>query len=178
MENRMKYIALLRGINVGKTKRIDMKQLKSIFETIGYTSVSTYINSGNIIFESSRKLTIIHDEIKSMLFDSYGYPVSLIVKTSEDLQNIVNEIPLNWINDQSERTDVAFLFAEIDSYEIIDELPLRKEFIDVRYVKGAIFWNVKRENYNKSHLNKLISHRFYQYMTIRNINTARYLAGQ
>lgn len=174
----MKYIALLRGINVGKTKRIDMKQLKSIFEAIGYTSVSTYINSGNILFESSKDLTNIHDEIKSMLFESYGYPISLIIKTSKDLKHIVNKIPLNWLNDDSQRTDVAFLFAEIDSSKVIDELPLRKEFIDVRYVKGAIFWNVKRENYNKSHLNKLISHKLYQYMTIRNINTARYLADK
>ncbi len=172
----MKYIALLRGINVGKTKRIDMKQLKSLFETAGYTSVSTYINSGNIFFESSRDLSIIYNEITSLLLERYGYPVSLIIKTSEDLRNIVKQIPSNWKNDDSERTDVAFLFAEIDSTKVIDELPLRKEFVDVRYVKGAVFWNIKRENYNKSHLNKLVGHKLYQYMTIRNINTARYLA--
>lgn len=172
----MKYIALLRGINVGKTKRIDMKQLKSIFENIGYTAVSTYINSGNVFFESSKDIKSINGEIASTFFENFGYPISVLIMTSKDLKSIVKEIPLNWLNDDIQRTDVAFLFTEIDSDSVIDDLPLRKEFIDVRYVKGAIFWNVTRENYNKSHLNKLISHQLYQHMTIRNINTARYLA--
>lgn len=172
----MKYIALLRGINVGKTKRIDMKQLKLIFENIGYTGVSTYINSGNIIFESPENIKSINDEITSKLSDNFGYPVPLLIKTSRDLKSIVKKIPSSWLNDDIQRTDVAFLFSEIDSDKVINELPVRKEFIDVRYVKGAIFWNLKRENYNKSHLNKIISHKFYQYMTIRNINTVRYLA--
>ena len=49
----MKYVALLRGINAGKNRRIDMKELKLIFESIGCENVSTYINSGNVIFESN-----------------------------------------------------------------------------------------------------------------------------
>ena len=61
--------------------------------------------------------------------------------------------------------------------KIIDELPIKKEFLDIRYVKGAIFWNVKRDDYNKSQLNKIINHKSYKLMTIRNVNTARYLAG-
>lgn len=60
----------------------------------------------------------------------------------------------------------------------IDDLPINKEFIDVRYVKGALFWNVKRENVNKSQLGKLISHKVYKLMTVRNINTVRYLVGK
>jgi uncharacterized protein (DUF1697 family) len=46
----------------------------------------------------------------------------------------------------------------------------------MRYVKGAIFWNVDRKKNNKSHINKLIGHKFYQLMTVRNVNTARFLA--
>ena len=44
------------------------------------------------------------------------------------------------------------------------------------YVKGAIIWNVTRDNYNKSQLNKIISHKIYKEFTVRNVNTARYLA--
>ncbi len=47
-----KYVALLRGINVGGNKKVEMAKLKQVFEKLGYANVSTYINSGNVIFES------------------------------------------------------------------------------------------------------------------------------
>ena len=93
------------------------------------------------------------------------------------MKKIADSIPDNWQNDSAQRTDVAYLFPEIDSTKILDELPVKKEFIEVRYIKGAIYWNVKRENVYKSQLAKLISHKLYKSMTVRNVNTARYLAG-
>lgn len=52
------------------------------------------------------------------------------------------------------------------------------DYLDILYMKGAIIWNIKRENVNKSQLAKLISHKLYKVMTIRNVNTARFLAGE
>ncbi len=173
----MKYVALLRGINVGKNNRIDMKSLKSMFDMAGYVNVSTYINSGNVIFESTKPAATIRHEIESALRSEFGLNVPTLVKTIKELQHIAGDIPAEWCNDETHRTDVAYLFKEVDSVKIIDRLPVRKEYIDIRYTKGALYWNVLRENYNKSNLNRLISHELYQYMTIRNINTARYLAG-
>jgi uncharacterized protein (DUF1697 family) len=66
---------------------------------------------------------------------------------------------------------------DLDTEDIINELPIRKEFLDVRYTPGALIGHVNREHYNKSQLNKIIGHMLYQSMTIRNIKTARYLAG-
>ncbi len=173
----MKYAALLRGINVGNSRRIDMKSLKSLFESLEYKNVSTYINSGNVLFESSKAGDVLRDEIESNLIKKFGHDIPVLVKSFSELQKIAGAIPPEWQNDETQRTDVAYLFSEIDSSKIIEELPLKMEFIDVRYTKGALYWNVERENYNKSHLNKLVSHRLYQLMTIRNVNTARYLAG-
>jgi uncharacterized protein (DUF1697 family) len=48
----MKYVALLRGINVGGNKKVDMKELKKVFESLGFENVSSYINSGNVIFDA------------------------------------------------------------------------------------------------------------------------------
>lgn len=48
----MRYIALLRGINVGGNNKVSMGELKQAFESLGFTNVSTYINSGNVIFDS------------------------------------------------------------------------------------------------------------------------------
>jgi uncharacterized protein (DUF1697 family) len=171
----LKYIALLRGINVGKTKRIEMKSLKELFEKMGFANVSTYINSGNIIFESQKPMKTIKYDIELNLINEMGYDIQTLIITNKELLKIVEKIPLAWVNDKNQRTDVAFLFSEVDSIKIIEELPIQKEYVDIRYTKGALYWNVHRDNYNKSHLNKLITHKLYQYMTIRNINTARHL---
>jgi len=172
----MKYVALLRGVNVGTTKRIEMKRLKEIFQNNGLENVSTYINSGNIIFESGKEKKIIHSELELLLFKEFKFSIPLLIKTKKELQRIVHVIPSEWVNDDTQRTDVAYLFDTIDYKAAIEKLPFRKDYIDVRYTKGALYWNVRRENYNKSHLNKLIGNELYQHMTIRNINTARYLA--
>ena len=72
----MKYVALLRGINVGKNNRIDMKSLKSIFEKNGYFNVSTYINTGNVIFESDKSSKLLVAEIESGILERTGAKIS------------------------------------------------------------------------------------------------------
>lgn len=174
----MKYIALLRGINVGGNKRIEMKKLKALFESLGYNNVSTYINSGNIIFESSdKKQSVISENIKMCLKNEFGFDISTLVKSKLEMQKIAEAIPPDWHNDLQYKTDVAYLFDEIDSEKTIDDIPVKREYLDIRYTKGAIFWNIDRKNYNKSHINKLVGHKLYQLMTVRNVNTARFLAG-
>jgi len=172
----MKYIALLRGINVGGNKRVEMKRLKILFASLGYTNVATYINSGNIIFESNNDQTAVYKEVERGLKNEFKFAIPTLVKTELEMRQIANAIPNNWHNDSSYKTDVAYLFEVIDGKETLDELPIKKEYLDVIYVKGAIIWHVARKNYNKSQLNKLIAHKYYQLMTVRNINTARYLA--
>jgi len=172
----MKYIALLRGLNVGKEKRIDMKDLKRIFESLNFEKVSTYINSGNIFFETQKEQKDLDQKVKEILKTEYALVIPTLIKTEEEIKFIANAIPEEWQNNSEEKTDVAYLFSEIDSEEILNELPFKREYIEVSYVKGALLWNVKRKNYNKSQLNKIIGHRLYQFMTVRNVNTARYLA--
>jgi uncharacterized protein (DUF1697 family) len=173
----MRYIALLRGINVGGNRKVEMKKLKSLFESFGYTNVSTYINSGNVIFESEDGLKNATEKINIGLKNYFGFEIPTIVKTEKEMKKIAEAIPENWVNDSEQRTDVAYLFPEIDSIKVIDELPVKKEFIDVRYIKGAIYWNLKREDVYKSQLAKIISNKLYKSMTVRNINTARHLTA-
>jgi uncharacterized protein (DUF1697 family) len=173
----MKYFGLLRGINVGGNRKVVMIELKSIFESFGYTNVSTYINSGNVIFKSEDDPKTVLKKVTSGLETYFGFEIPTLVKTEKEMKKISDSIPQNWQNDSVQRTDVAYLFPEIDSIKIIDELPVKKEFIEVRYIKGAIYWNVRRENVYKSHLTKIISNNLYKSMTVRNVNTARYLAG-
>lgn len=172
----MKFIALLRGINAGKLRRVEMKKLKALFESLGYSQVSTYINSGNIMFNSNKKIKDIHKNIEINLKKEFGFDIPAIIKTEKEIQKIATAIPKEWQNDSKQRSDVAYLFKEIDSKKTLNDIPIKKEYIDIRYTKGALYWNIDRKNYNKSHLNKLINHKFYQLMTIRNVNTARHLA--
>lgn len=174
----MEYVALLRGINVGKHKWIDMKRLKALFESLGYENVSTYINSGNVRFESNEKQRVIGAKIASSLKKEFDFEIGVLVKTKKQMEEIATAIPNSWKNDTMQRTDVAYLFEEIDSKETLAKIPVKKEYVDIRYTKGAIYWNLDRKNLNKCRLNKLISHPAYKLMTIRNVNTARFLAGK
>lgn len=173
----MKYIALFRGINVGGNRKVEMKKLKGLFESLGYTKVSTYINSGNILFESDLDTKSVLTKITKTFEKTFDFEIPTLVKTEKEMKKIADAIPKDWQNDPKQRTDIAYLFPEIDSKKIIEELPFKKEFVDVRYTKGAIIWNIKKVNVNKSNLAKLISHKLYKSMTIRNVNTARFLAG-
>jgi uncharacterized protein (DUF1697 family) len=172
----MVYIAFIRGINVGKKNWIPMGVLKSKFEECGYLNVQTYINSGNVIFESKEIKNNIRIEIEGILYKHFSDTVKTIILKRTELAKLSNEIPKAWLNDKNQRTDVALLFPEIDKESILEELPFKKEFINVRYAKGAIYWNVKRSNVVKSRLAKIIGQVIYPFMTIRNINTIRKLA--
>lgn len=173
----MEYVALLRGINAGKLRRVEMKKLKVLFEALEYANISTYINSGNVIFESSKNKTAIQREVKSIFKKEFRFEIPTLIKTKNEMQKIATAIPEDWQNDTKQRTDVVYLFDKIDSKNIINELPVNRKFIDVRYVKGAVFWNIDRKNLDKSRLNRLIGYTLYQYMTVRNVNTARFLAN-
>jgi uncharacterized protein (DUF1697 family) len=173
----MRYIALLRGINVGGAHKVEMKKLRELFLSLGYTDVSTYINSGNVFFEATGKVPLLRKKISDAIESTFGFPVPTLVKSRRDMQNIANAVPQMWGNDADQKTDVAYLFPEIDTPKTIDDLPLNRDIVAVRYVPGALFWNVVRKSLGKSRLNKVAAHPLYRLMTVRNVNTCRYLGG-
>lgn len=169
----MKYVGLLRGVNVGGNHKVSMGELKNTFERLGFSHVTTYLNSGNIIFETDK--TVDEQVISAIVNTKFGFTIPMLIKSTEEMHSIVAHIPEDWENNGEFKCDVAYLFPEIDSKETIETLPIVKQYIDIRYTKGAVFWRVNRNDYNNSHLNKLISHKYYRLMTVRNINTARFL---
>jgi len=153
-----------------------MKKLKNLFENIGYENVETYLNSGNVFFESKTKKEILQKEISKKLQEEFGFKILTLIKTQSSIKKIYSSIPKNWKYNLEQYTQIAYLFPEIDSKEIINKFPIKKEFIEIKYIRGAIIWNVKKENYNKSHLNYVFNLELFQFMTIRNVNTAKFLA--
>jgi uncharacterized protein (DUF1697 family) len=122
----MRFIALLRGINVGTQRRVEMKKLKLLFESLEYLNVSTYINSGNVIFESDQDSGSVENAITKGIKKEFGFEVPTLIKTKQELQEIVASIPVDWKNDLEQKSDVAYLFPEIDDAKTIDMLPIKK----------------------------------------------------
>lgn len=140
----MKYVALLRGINVGGNRKVEMKKLKSLFEMLGFKNVSTYINSGNIIFETNSKPK--RTEIEAAMEKEFGFAIQTLVKTKRGKREISQKIPADWKNNATQKTDLVYLFREINHENILDELPVKRDFVNIRYVPGTLFWNVKLTN--------------------------------
>jgi uncharacterized protein (DUF1697 family) len=88
------YIALLRGINVGGHKKMPMAELRELLSNAGFKNVQTYIQSGNVIFQTSESsIKNIEDIIQKAIITHFGFDVSIIVKTPKDLQRIFDACP-------------------------------------------------------------------------------------
>lgn len=170
----MVYIALLRGINVGGKNKIDMKLLKKAFEQAGMNQVETYINSGNIVFTSpSESKTELARTLEKAILDSFGLPIKVLVLSFADMQAVMRALPESWTNDDRMKSDVLFLWEDIDDESVLDKLAFKPEIDTVIYVPGAILWSVDRSQVTRSGMTKLIGTVLYRQMTVRNVNTAR-----
>ncbi|MCM3781704.1 DUF1697 domain-containing protein [Neobacillus mesonae] len=171
----MIYVALLRGINVGGKNKINMKLLKESFERVGMLNVVTYINSGNIIFAHPKENfnTEIAQILEQAIVEDFALPIRVVVRSLEEMQTVVEVLPDSWTNDALAKSDVMFLWDEINHDSILDKLPLKPGIGTLLYTPGAILYSVAKENVTKSGMNKLIGTTIYQHMTIRNVNTTR-----
>jgi uncharacterized protein (DUF1697 family) len=176
-EASVRYVALLRGVNVGKGARVPMRDLKALFEGLGLGDVVTYLNSGNVVFSSTMSALDLTRLVEDELVRAFDERVPTLIKTSAEMIAIAEAIPSAWHSGEGEQTYVAYLFADVDEPGLVSELPVRAEFLTIFYTPGAIVWNIKRENYNRSHITKIVGHSSYARMTTRNVNTARRLAA-
>jgi uncharacterized protein (DUF1697 family) len=95
----MRCIALWRGINVGKAKRLAMADLKALLTELGATQVSTLLNSGNAVFDTKKKLTA--DKIRSAVAEQLGVDAAVILKTADEWAAIAARQPIPEADDPS-----------------------------------------------------------------------------
>jgi len=170
----MVYIALLRGINVGGNNKIDMKLLKQTFERVGLKDVVTYINTGNIIFSSNdHSKTELSHILEEAIHDDFGLRIKVVVRSIDDVRGIIHAIPDTWKNDKDMKSDVMFLWDEINDETVLESLVIKPTIDTVKYVPGAILWSIEKKNANKSGMSKIIGTKIYKQVTVRNVNTAR-----
>lgn len=172
----MMYVALLRGINVGGNRKVEMKRLKFCFESVGMSAVKTYINSGNVIFSTNEvPLSQLASHLERALEKEFGFNIPVVVRTFDQLQTIIHHLPTTWQNNDQTKCDVLFLWEEIDHPDILDRLGIKPDLEVVKYVAGAVLWYLPRQNVTRSALLKLVGTKLYSQMTVRNCNTVRKL---
>jgi uncharacterized protein (DUF1697 family) len=172
----MLYLALLRGINVGGQSMVKMADLRATFEGLGLKDVRTYINSGNVLFETRAKVRRrLVRRIEAAIEPLIGQPVAVLLRTREEMDALVRALPDDWVNDSSMRCDVWFLAPGVDEPSVVDRFPTKPEIEDVRYVDGAVIWRIDRANLSRSRMSKLVGTDVYKQMSARNANTVRKL---
>lgn len=167
------FVALLRGVNVGGKNMISMSALKTSFEKLGLKDVSTYINSGNILFTSketdARKL---ETKIEQMLSKEYKLESKVVVKSYDELAKLVANLPKSWNGDKAYRFNVMFLRHTIDSEDILKGLVPNKEIDEVVvYRPGALLWSSLLCDLNQTSMAKVSNKKTFQEVTVRNLNT-------
>lgn len=127
----IKYVAFLRGINVGGRKLIKMDALRSVFESIGFKNVRTYIQSGNVVFETARKDPVsLKSKVEKQLLQSFGHEVDVILMAYQDLAGIVKRDPFKQIK-QDDVVLFVTLLSTAPSASLKLPLPSTTENLDV-----------------------------------------------
>jgi uncharacterized protein (DUF1697 family) len=110
----MKYTAFLRGINVGGKNKIKMETLREICGALGFTNVKTYINSGNIIFETAKtddkKLA---EQIEKAIEKEFALRIKVIVRSITEIENIIKNNPFDGQFENDKDLHVFFLDDEL-----------------------------------------------------------------
>jgi uncharacterized protein (DUF1697 family) len=168
----VRYVALLRGINVGGKTLIKMADLKSCIEALGLDDVSTFIASGNVLFETGRRDAAgLAGEIERAIEERFGLQVKVVVLDRAAYARIVTTVPKAWVGDASLRANVAFVRRGTDAEKVVRELAPDPEIEEVKPIGGAILWATKRDALNRSVMRKLIGGAAYKDLTVRNLNT-------
>ena len=142
------YIAFLRGINVGGHKKIKMADLRLLLEGLGYKEVLTYIQSGNVIFNSlEEERDKLENQISQAIKNHYGFEVPVLVKTRTEINKILDINPYNDPDDLASNKIYFVLLKKVPKNEHIEatsaiifeneKFIITPECVFIRYDLGA-----------------------------------------
>ncbi|MBB6218329.1 uncharacterized protein (DUF1697 family) [Anaerosolibacter carboniphilus] len=152
------YIAFLRGINVGGRNVIKMADLKQTFEAIGLGRVQTYIQSGNVLFESNEDEESLTLKIEQKIVEDYGLSITVVLRTAEELERIVQNCPFSkeQVLEAESLSQVESLYvslmAQIPSKEKVEQLSVYESQEDMYKIKGRDIYLLFRHSIRNSKL--------------------------
>ena len=169
----IRFALLVRGINVGGKNKVVMAQLCQELTGLGLENVETYINSGNIFFDTSMPRTQLVESLQDFFKEHYPFIQSFSLLSFQDYEEELRNLP-DWWNHEMARKDVLFYTEGLDVDQVIEKVN-SLELVDevLHFGKLGIFWGKLSEaSYSKTAYHKhLLKMPFYRNITIRNANT-------
>lgn len=104
---------LLRGINLGPTRRVPMAELRTLFSGAGYGDVQSYLQSGNLALDSERDPAELERHGAELISERFGFAVPVIVRAAEELAGVLARDPLGAVATDPKRYQVSFLSAPL-----------------------------------------------------------------
>lgn len=162
-----KYIAFLRGINVGNI-RIKMPDLKIAFQKMGFQNVVTYLQTGNVVFDSEKNIAEIKPILEKGLSETFHYQAFVLLYTYDVLEEIIVKYPY-----EKEETHHAYVIF-VEDEAIFEELINISQGMEEEIAKGntVLYWKVKKGESLDTPFSKITAKAKYKSSTtVRNINT-------
>ena len=168
-----RYALLVRGINVGGKNKVVMAQLRQELTGLGLENVETYINSGNIFFDTSMPRTQLVERLQDFFKEHYPFIQHFSLLSQEDYEEELRTLPEWWFQEMT-RKDMLFYTEGLDTKQTIAKVENLKLVDEVlHFGKLGIFWGkLSEETYTKTAYHKhLLKMPFYRQITIRNAKT-------
>lgn len=172
-----KYIALLRGINVGGKNKVSMAELKALLQQNDFCDVTTYINSGNIIFSSNTEdEEKLKDIFELLISERFKLNISVTIISVNDLEEALRNAPGWWDNEETSKHNAIFVIPPATVDKILEEVGIIKpEYEKLDYYGRVIFWSAPISTFSRTRLSKVVGTSLYDFITIRNANTTKKL---
>jgi uncharacterized protein (DUF1697 family) len=163
----MTYVALLRGINVGGKNITKMAALKVCLEQAGFKRVETFIQSGNVVFESTQKSAAkLTSQIDAAIESALGIDPRVVV-LSRDRKTVLSDAPAAWRSRADLRMNIAFLRPPSTAAVALKEVDVRPGVDSVEGGKGVLYMSTTLRDLGKSRMSRIVTKPVYQEMTIR-----------
>jgi uncharacterized protein (DUF1697 family) len=168
------YVILMRGINVGGKNKIPMTGLKKCLEDLGFSSVSTYIASGNVILKSNKRAEDVKALIEEALPECFKLDnelIKVLVLTRDQFQTIIDNKPKGFGEQPEKYHSDAIFLMDIDPAQAMPVFDPREGVDKVWPGEGVIYSQRLSAQRTKSRLSKIMGTPIYKSMTIRSWNT-------
>jgi uncharacterized protein (DUF1697 family) len=167
------FVALLRGINVGGRNSIRMPDLVACFRDAGYEDVSTYLQSGNVLFRAGgRNGPKLEADVESMLERRFGMPLLVVIRSRDELARTIDAAPATHGSPKL-RSDVFFLKRPLTAEKALAELPELREGVDsVAPGPGAIYFSRVAATATKTRIQRFMAMPVFQQITVRTWSTS------
>jgi len=173
-----RYVAFLRAINVGG-HTVKMDQLRGLFESLGFSSVETFIASGNVLFESaSGEAAALEKKIGASLREALGYEVATFIRTDAELTAIARYKPFPQSQIAAAAAfNIAFLKEPPAAASKNKVLALRTELDEFRFHEREFYWLSRLRQSESSFSNALLEKALGGPSTLRGVETVRKIAA-